>query len=219
MVASISPDPRLQFFANDGSPLVGGKLYTYAAGTTTPLATYTTYTGATANTNPIILDSRGEASVWLGQGRYKFVLKTANDVEIWTQDNLIMSPGADGSGAYGTWTIDVSPSTVIATGATTARTLANYFADVLNVKDFGATGDGSTDDTAAIQAALTAAGANGTINIPAGTYLLSATLNALTNQQIIGAGMNNTIFRRFTDYGNTLNFVNAGAALIQGIWF
>jgi hypothetical protein len=104
------------------------------------------------------------------------------------------------------------------TGAVT-ETVQAKLAQIINVKDFGATGNGSTDDTVAIQAALTAAGANGTINIPAGTYLLSATLNALTNQQIIGAGMNNTIFRRFTDYGNTLNFVNAGAALIQGIWF
>ena len=49
MVANISPDPRLQFFANDGSPLVGGKLYTYAAGTTTPLATYTFANSTTAS--------------------------------------------------------------------------------------------------------------------------------------------------------------------------
>jgi len=99
------------------------------------------------------------------------------------------------------------------------RTASSKMSDILNVRDFGATGNGSTDDTAAIQAALTAAGANGTINIPAGTYLLSATLNALTNQQIIGSGVNSTIFRRFANYGNTLSFSNAGAALIQGIWF
>lgn len=120
MVASISPDPRLQFFANDGSPLVGGKLYTYAAGTTTPLATYTTITGLVANTNPIILDSRGEASVWFSAAKYKFVLKTAADVEIWTQDNLWAAANVDGSNATGTWPIDISGNAATATYATVA---------------------------------------------------------------------------------------------------
>jgi hypothetical protein len=121
MTINISPDPRLQFFGNDGKPLVGGKLYTYAAGTTTLLATYTDYTGSTANTNPVILNSRGEASVWLGNvTRYKFVLKDSNDVEIWTQDNLIASVGADGSGAYGTWPVSISGTAATATYATTA---------------------------------------------------------------------------------------------------
>jgi hypothetical protein len=115
MVASISPDPRLQFFANDGSPLVGGKLYTYAAGTTTPLATYTTITGLVANTNPIILDSRGEASVWFSAAKYKFVLKTAADVEIWTQDNLWAAANVDGSNATGTWPISITGNAATAT--------------------------------------------------------------------------------------------------------
>ena len=118
MTINVSPDPRLQFFGNDGKPLVGGKLYTYAAGTTTLLATYTDWYGTTPQTNPIILDSRGEASVWLGTARYKFVLKDANDVEVYTQDNLIMSPGADGAGAYGTWPIDISGNAATATTAT-----------------------------------------------------------------------------------------------------
>lgn len=120
MVASISPDPRLQFFANDGSPLVGGKLYTYAAGTTTPLVTYTSSTGLTANTNPVILDSRGEASVWLGTSKYKFVLKDADDVEIWSQDQLAASALVDGTNATGTWPISITGNAATATSATTA---------------------------------------------------------------------------------------------------
>ena len=122
MVATISPEPRLQFFANDGSFLVGGKLYTYAAGTTTPLATYTTSTGLIANTNPVILDSRGEASVWLTSAKYKFVLKTAADVEISTQDQLQGYASADGTNAYGTWPISISGNAATATLATTATT-------------------------------------------------------------------------------------------------
>ena len=78
----------MQFFTAAGIPLVGGKLYTYASGTTVPLATYTDDTGVFANTNPIILDSRGEANVWLGPSRYTFVLDDADDNLIWTVDGV-----------------------------------------------------------------------------------------------------------------------------------
>lgn len=88
MSANLSAVPKLQFFDNNGNPLVGGRLYTYAAGTTTPLATYTDASAGTPNTNPIILDSRGEANVWLTAVSYKFVLKDASDVTIWTVDNV-----------------------------------------------------------------------------------------------------------------------------------
>ena len=88
MSANLSAVPKLQFFDNNGNPLVGGKLYTYAAGTTTPLATYTDATATTPNTNPIILDSRGEANVWLSATTYKFVLTDAADATIWTVDNI-----------------------------------------------------------------------------------------------------------------------------------
>jgi hypothetical protein len=85
---SLSPAPKLQFFGTDGNPLVGGKVYTYAAGTTTPLTTYYDSTGTAANTNPIILDTRGEANIWLTSAAYKFVLKTSTDTLIWTVDNI-----------------------------------------------------------------------------------------------------------------------------------
>jgi hypothetical protein len=78
----------MQFCDANGNPLVGGKLYTYAAGTTTPQATYTDYNGATANTNPVIFNSRGEAAVWCGNSRYYMELKDANDTLIWTADNV-----------------------------------------------------------------------------------------------------------------------------------
>ena len=87
-MATIAPQPKLQFFDANGDPLVGGKLYSYVAGTTTPQATYTDESGSTTNTNPVILDSRGEASVWFGAGTYKLALKTAADVDVWTVDNI-----------------------------------------------------------------------------------------------------------------------------------
>lgn len=88
MTTTLTPSPVMQFFDANGNPLVGGKLYTYAAGTTTPQATYTDYTGGTANTNPVIFNSRGEAAVWCGNSRYYMVLKDADDNLIWTADNV-----------------------------------------------------------------------------------------------------------------------------------
>ena len=86
-MASLSPTPKLQFFGTDGLPLVGGKLYTYSAGTTTPLATYVDHTGTTTNTNPVILDSNGQANVWLPETTsYKYILKTPAEVTLYTVD-------------------------------------------------------------------------------------------------------------------------------------
>jgi len=98
---SLSPTPKLQFFDLNGAPLSGGLLYTYAAGTTTPLASYTDSTGNFANTNPIVLDSRGEANVWLEGAIYKFALYTSVGVLIWTVDNIngsTFSSNATGDG-------------------------------------------------------------------------------------------------------------------------
>jgi hypothetical protein len=80
-----------QFFDNNGNVLTGGKLYTYAAGTTTPQVTYTSSSGATAHTNPIILDSAGRVpggEIWLNVPLYKFVLETNANVLIATYDNI-----------------------------------------------------------------------------------------------------------------------------------
>jgi hypothetical protein len=81
-----------QFFTNTGAVLTGGKLYTYAAGTTTPQVTYTTSAGNVARTNPIILDSAGRVpdggEIWVTSSTYKFVLKDSNDVLIATWDNI-----------------------------------------------------------------------------------------------------------------------------------
>ena len=87
-MTTLTPTPKQQFLDANGNPLSGGKVYTYAAGTTTPLVTYTDSSGSVPNTNPIILDSRGEAAIWLGVASYKLKLTTSTDVEIWTVDNI-----------------------------------------------------------------------------------------------------------------------------------
>ena len=92
MAVNLSPIGNgFQFFTTTGIPLAGGKIYTYQAGSSTPLATYTDNTGATANANPIVLgtDGRPATEIWLTYGyNYKFILKTADDSTIQTYDNL-----------------------------------------------------------------------------------------------------------------------------------
>ena len=88
-MASLTPTPKQQIYGSDGNPLVGGKIYTYSAGTTTPLATYTDAGGLTANTNPVILNSLGQANIWLApSSSYKFSVFTSTDVLLYTVDNI-----------------------------------------------------------------------------------------------------------------------------------
>jgi hypothetical protein len=81
-----------QFFDSNGTPLVGGKIFSYLAGTTTPAAVYTDSSGNTPHTNPIILNSAGRVpggEIWQPSGTtYKFALYTSDDVLIGTFDNI-----------------------------------------------------------------------------------------------------------------------------------
>jgi len=86
---------------------------------------------------------------------------------------------------------------------------STVFDDVFNVKNYGAIGNGTTDDTTAIQDAIDAAEANGggLVLLPPGTYLVSDTLIVDNHGvRIIGSGMWNTTIKRTTDYGDTLFF-------------
>jgi hypothetical protein len=98
MAVNLSPIGNgFQFFNNDGLPLNAGKIFTYQAGSTTPLTTYTDSSGLIANTNPIILgtDGRPPSTIWLSEGFfYKFVLTTSADVTIQTYDNIYGIVGA-----------------------------------------------------------------------------------------------------------------------------
>jgi hypothetical protein len=126
MAVSLSPigGAGWQFFDNNGAPLTGGKLYTYAAGTTTPQATYTTNSGSTAHANPIILDSAGRVSaggqIWLTVGlSYKFALKTSVDVQIWSADNITGISGPNivqnftGTGSQTAFTLSNTPTSSV----------------------------------------------------------------------------------------------------------
>jgi len=109
-----------QFFDNNGVPLAGGLIYTYAAGTTTPQATYTSNSGSIAQSNPIVLDASGRVpsgEIWLIQLLpYKFVLQTSSGVTIGTYDNINSIAGSipvisdfTGTGSQTVFTLSISP--------------------------------------------------------------------------------------------------------------
>lgn len=179
-----------QAFTTGGLPLNIGKIYTYIAGGTTPQATYTTSAGNVANANPIILDTDGRTpnEVWLVQGvAYRFDLKDALGNLIKTYDNVSgINDVAAFAASSGASLIGYISN---ATGAV-ATTVQAKLRQTVSVQDFGAVGDGSHDDTAAINLAIVYASAAGSVNIafPGGNYLISGALTAITGSDIAFTG-------------------------------
>lgn len=270
MAVNLSPigGVAAQFFDNSGNVLSGGKIFTYAAGTTTPQATYTSASGVTPLANPIILDAAGRVptgEIWLTDGlQYKFIIKTSTDVQIGSYDNIVginsnfvnytnsqefqtatagqtvftlttmqYQPGTnslsvfvDGVNQYGPgalYAYTETSSTVVTftsglhvgaevkftTSAITSSSASDAsqvsyvppftggvatnvelkLAQSVSVKDFGAVGDGSANDTTAIQAAITYAQTNFTsVYIPAGLYRVTSTLTISAPVTIFGDG-------------------------------
>ena len=127
MTTQLAPLPVQSFRDSNGNPLAGGLLYTYSAGTSTPLATYTDSTGATPNANPIVLNSRGEANLWLTTGQsYKLILQDSLANLIWSVDQVGNATGVvpAASGANVDITSLGNNTTTIYTTAGTATTYA-----------------------------------------------------------------------------------------------
>lgn len=272
MAVNLSPvgGVAAQFFTNSGAVLTGGKIFTYAAGTTTPQASYTTSQGNVAWTNPIVLDAAGRVpgsgEIWITDGLiYKFVLKDANDVLIATYNNITginsnavaytnqqeivtatagqtvfnlgisyqvgtnsLSVFVDGVNQYGPGAqysyVETDSDTVTFTtglhvgaevkftttqqqsaGAVDAQQVSYQppftgsvatnveakLAQTVSVMDFGAVGDGVTDDTAAIQNALNA---YSHVIVPVGTYLITSTINVPQHTRLeFQGGLGNTL--------------------------
>lgn len=109
---NLSPLPIQKFFDNNGRPLVSGLLFTYEAGTSIKVATYVDSSGGTPNTNPIVLDFRGECRLWIDpQQAYKFVLAPRNDTDppthpIWSVDDITAAPQAFDNAAIDTGSVN-----------------------------------------------------------------------------------------------------------------
>jgi hypothetical protein len=186
-MAALTPTAKMQFFKADGTPLVGGKLYTYTAGTTTPQTTYTDSSGGTANTNPVILDSRGEANIWLGGATYKFKLADANDVEIWTVDNISAPTSGVSPALSGNVTIDTNSSSpalkITQTGTGYAlRVQDSVDPDLTSfvIDSTGNVGIGTVSPATALEIASPGVFTGAWAYLPAGTTMIFAQASAPT---------------------------------------
>lgn len=127
MAVQLLPQVRQQFVNANGVPFSGGQLFSYVAGTTTPLVTYSDNAGSVPNTNPIVLDASGEADVWITPGvSYKFVLEDVNSVVQWTRDNISIQAVASGSAAPSVTGSRGTPQQITAAGGI-AFTGSSYF--------------------------------------------------------------------------------------------
>ena len=113
-----------------------------------------------------------------------------------------------------------SAFSVTATGSTTARTLADRFVDIFNVKDFGAIGNGSTDDTAAIQAAITATqDSRGALYFPPGTYKVTSTLTITGSLRIYGEARYGTSITWTNTTLNVITVTTPNQVAFEGLTF
>lgn len=108
-----------RFLDANGAPLAGGLVYTYAAGTNTPMASYTDSTALVQNTNPVVLDSTGSGNIWIS-GNYKINLKDANGVQQpnYPVDNVADFHTIDNITATSTTSLSISTTTATRTFTT-----------------------------------------------------------------------------------------------------
>lgn len=201
-MATLLPEGKQSFTNSAGAPLVGGKVYTYDAGTSTPRPTYQDAAATVPNTNPVVLDARGEAVIFWS-GAYKVVLKDAADVTVWTIDGVqetysaslaytdaLRSDLASSAGGKGD---SLLKHGVDATGES-GPTLFNILRGRIRLSDFtGYDPSGATaQDTAmanAIAKAVARSGSNGDeIDVGYGDFLFNASITRPANVYLVGRG-------------------------------
>lgn len=224
-MATLLPEGKQSFENGLGQPLVGGRLYTYDAGTNNPRVTYQDAAGAVPNTNPVILDARGEATVfWVGA--YKVELRDALNNLIWTVDGVSgadiqlsallaqfadTANSANGAGLVGYnpalgYTLGLGAFLNYTFGKTAAETAAgvaivNYAYVPGHVYRYGTNiTPGTTDMTAALQASIDQAKQTGGADAiwPAATLSLTKVLMDGSGYNIRTAGGRKTLLAQRT---------------------
>ena len=206
MAASQSGVFSLQEFSDLGSPLVGGRVYTYTQGTTTHKTAYTDKAGSIAHTYTsdgiggqyIALNARGElpAPLYLAAGSYDIALKDAGGATIWTRradpvDELRADLASTSDASKGSRMVGHLPSLTGAVETTVGEMLDRMFA--ANILIFGAV-VGTSDNTAAFELAAATGRA---IYVPSGTWYCNATFTTSQRIVMLGDGSRNSLIRPY----------------------
>lgn len=207
----------------------GGTVEVYARGTSTPITLYTDFEGTVTTSNPATLDANGRAKLYVDQYARCVVKnssgstvidfvdgKDANAVEL-RSASIVGNAYVGGAAAAGNpisveaainklvTSFGTTDFNVLLAGSSTtmqAALGALWRARVFDVKQYGALGDGATNDLAAINAAASAANAagGGIVFFPPGTYQISAGLTMFTTVEYVGVGPALSIIRAATDF-------------------
>jgi len=216
---------------SDGTPAASGRCRFYQPGTLTPVTVYADSAGATAITPPLILTAGGTGTAYTQQPT-RLIVKDSLDVTTLFDGNVntnraeaeyIQSAAVNGGAETRLQTLLDGWSTAF--GGSAGFWTYKAFSDanernpgevltemLVSVKNYGAVGDGVTDDTAAIQATITRVSTQGggIVFIPAGTYQLSSALTiGTTGVNILGAGVK-SILRQTNATAGVLNFTTTG---------
>ena len=216
-MSSLLPNGKQHFDDNNGKPLVGGRVYYYIPNTSTPKNTWQDQAMTILNTNPVILDARGECTVW-GQGAYRQVLRDQFGNLIWDRyvndltqifDDALIQLKADLASDTGAGMIGFKQR---GTG-TVLRTVQSKLEECLTPQDFGAVGDGAADDTLPMQAF--AAAESRRKYIPGGRYKITQSLAFRPGDVVEGDGARSIIDASAAVTWPYANVVSVSGALTQ----
>lgn len=218
---------------DSGTQLTNGVVYFYEAGTTTPLTVYQDADASLPHSNPATLDAAGKLVAYAST-KLKLVIEASDGTAVDTIDDIptgqssadiVTTTGTDSDNFSETSLSEILEDAAESFGndwkykyktVGEDRTYLSRGADRVSVKDFGAVGDGVTDDTAAINSAISSLTAGATVYFPAGTYSCSANIEVnVSNITLLGEGRASKL--EFPADGSKV-YITVDYVTVDGLW-
>lgn len=216
---------------DSGLALENGLVYFYEAGTTTPKTVYQDAEESLPHSNPATLDAAGKLFAYT-TGKIKLVIedsdggsvRTIDDIGVGLSTSDVSTTAADSVYFSGSNLSEVIDNLGTSLGANALykyktvgnqRTYLSRGADRVSVKDFGAVGDGVTDDTAAINSAISNLSSGAVLYFPAGTYKCTSDITVnIANITLYGESRASKI--QFPADGSNI-YITADYVVIDGL--
>jgi hypothetical protein len=186
---SLTYTPRQTVVNGSGRPYAGARAWFYRAGTTTAQTVYTDAARATPHSNPVVANAAGRFPIIYlhPDNNYRCIVKDSGGNTLFDDDNIpatVLTADGVGRAIYPRSDAEITASV----------TPSDYAYPPCDVRRYGAVGDGTTDDTTALQRALTvSANGGGAAYLPHGTYLTTVALTAASSSSMYGDGRQSII--------------------------